>query len=204
MKSKFTIALGLAAAIGVSACVDLDEEIVSGVTATYFETPEGLNDAVDASYSGLWDLYGQERQMTMLEYGVDIWAGGADGSRKYFNTYTTQLEPRESWLRDTWNPIYRSINTTNAVISRAASMEGGMSEADKALRVAEAKFLRAMYYFYLVRHFGDITISLEETQGVKTEAHRSPVAEVYSTVIVPDLQAAIPALPVESDPGRAT
>lgn len=204
MKSKFTIALGLAASIGASACVDLDEEIVSGVTATYFESPEGLNDAVDASYAGLWDLYGQERQMTMLEYGVDIWAQGADGNRKYFNSYEAQLEPREAWLRDTWDPIYRSINTTNAVVERAAEIEGGMTEADKALRVGEAKFLRALYYFYLVRHFGDVAISLEETQGVKTEAHRSPVAEVYSTVIVPDLQAAVAALPVTGDPGRAT
>ena len=160
MRSKLLLALGVAALGGTSACVDLDEEIVSGVTTSYYETPGGLNDAVNATYAGLWDLYGQERHMTLLEYGVDIWAGGADGSRKYFNQYTSQLEPRESWLADQWNALYRWINTANAVIGRAGEVEG-LAEETRTLRVAEAKFLRALYYFYTIRQFGDAVLSLE-------------------------------------------
>jgi hypothetical protein len=205
MKSKSAIAFGLAALVGVSSCVDLEEEIISGVTASYFERPEGFEAAVNAAYAGLWDMYGEERDMTWLEYGVDIWAGGADGGRKYFNTYDTRLEAREAWLRDLWNDTYRHINTTNAVVERAAALDPSqVSDATRTLRVAEAKFLRALYYFYLVRQFGDIPISLEETQGVKTEAHRAPVAEVYSSVIMPDLEAAIAGLPMTATPGRVT
>jgi hypothetical protein len=120
MKSKYTLAIGLAATVaaGLSACVDLDEQIVSGVTADYYERPEGFEAAVNAAYAGLWDLYGEERDMTFLEYGVDIWSGGADGSRKQFNVYDQRIDPRESWLRDIWNDAYRHINTTNAVIGR--------------------------------------------------------------------------------------
>jgi hypothetical protein len=204
MKKRFIIAFGLVAIAGTSACVDLQENIVSGVTAEYFERPEGLDAAVNAAYAGLWAMYGEERHMTFLEYGVDIWAGGADGSRKEFNTYDARLEPRESWLEDQWNDTYRYINATNAVVGRAAAIEGGISEETKNLRVGEARFLRALYYFWLVRQFGDIPVSLEETTGVKTEAHRTPVAEVYSTAIIPDLEAAINVLPVAATAGRAT
>lgn len=203
MKSKFIIAAGLVAMVGASACVDLDEEIVSGVTAEYYERPEGLDAAINAAYAGLWDLWGEEEDMTFLEYGVDIWAGGADGSRKQFNVYDARIDPREEWLEEFWNDAYRHINTTNAVIGRAPEIEG-VAEETKNLRIAEARFLRATYYFYLLRHFGGLPISLEETTGVKTEAHRAPVEEVYSTVIIPDLEAAIAGLPPTADAGRAT
>src|SRR5690606_10814741 len=122
--------------------------------------------------------------------------GGADGSRKQFNVYDARIDPRESWLRDIWNDVYRHINTTNAVVERAANLDASqIPEATKNLRVAEARFLRAVYYFYLLRQFGDLPINLEETKGVKTEAHRAPASEVYATVIIPDLEAAIATLP---------
>src|SRR5690606_19523201 len=79
-----------------------------------------------------------------------------------------------------------------------------LPEATKNLRVAEARFLRAVYYFYLLRQFGDLPINLEETKGVKTEAHRAPASEVYATVIIPDLEAAIATLPETAVAGRAT
>src|SRR5690606_15686716 len=116
-----------------------------------------------------------------------------------------RIDPRESWLTNLWNDIYRHINTTNAVEERAANLDpGDYPEATKNVRVAEARYLRAMYYFYILRQFGPLPINLEETKGVKTEAHRAPVSEVYSTVIIPDLEAAIASLPATADPGRAT
>ena len=187
-----------------AACVDLNEEIVSGVTASYFQTPEGLEDAVDAAYAGLNDHYGQERNMTMLEYGTDIWTKGADGSHKQWNDYTPQLQPSTGYAREQWDLSYRAINTANAVIERAPLIEG-LNEAHREQRIAEARFLRAHHYFYLVRHYGDVHVSLEETKGVITEAHRTPMAEVYANVIIPDLEFAIATLPeTQGDWGRAT
>ena len=139
MKSNRIQLLGLAGLIGMSACVDLNEEIVAGVTAGYYETAAGLEDAVDAAYSGLNDHYAQERNMTMLEYGTDIWTKGADGSHKHWNDYTPQLQPSTSYAREQWDLSYRAINTANAVINRAASIESGISEELKAQRVAEAR-----------------------------------------------------------------
>jgi hypothetical protein len=196
----------LAASVGLSACDSLAEKVVSGVTTTYYETPVGLEAAVNASYSGLQDLYGHERNMTMQDLGTDIWTNGYGGSNSLiWDAYTVQLGPSDGFTSQQWELTYRAINTTNAVIDRAAKIESGISESAKAERIAEARFLRGLYYFYLVRTYGDVYVSLEETQGVVIEAHRTPVAEVYATVIIPDLEAAIKTLPAtQSDYGRAT
>ena len=205
MRLQRTVAASLVGLIGLTACVDLDEEIVAGVTASYFETAAGLEDAVDAAYAGLQPLYGRERNMTMQEYGTDLWTKGADGSHKQWNDYTNLLEPSTGYTREQWDETYRAINTTNAVIGRAANIKSGISESLKTQRIAEARFLRAMNYFHLVRHYGDVHITLEETQGVVIEARRSPVAEVYTKVIIPDLEAAISTLPAtQSQRGRVT
>lgn len=65
--------------------------------------------------------------------------------------------------------------------------------------------LRALYYFNLVRFYGDVHLTLEETEGVETEANRTSVQEVYGQAIIPDLEFAISNLPaVQSDYGRVT
>src|SRR5690606_20772372 len=146
--------------LGLTACLSLDEKIVSGVTASYFETAAGLEDAVEAAYNGLYGHYAQERSFALLEYGVDIWAGGADGSHKQFNLYDQRLNSTTAYANEQWNAGYQAINAANAVISRAPNVTG-MSEATKTRRIAEARFLRALYYFYLLRHYGPLHITLE-------------------------------------------
>ena len=205
MKFQYSRALALAAVgLSLAACIDLDEEIVSGVTASYYETAAGLEDATEAAYNGLYGHFAQEQSFTMIEYGVDIWAGGADGSNKQFNTYDQRLNATTGPVNTQWNNGYTAINSTNAVISRAANVTD-MPEDRKTRRIAEARFLRALYYFYLMRQFGPVHITLEETTGVITEAHRSPESEVYAQAIIPDLEFAIANLPVAPEAfGRAT
>jgi starch-binding outer membrane protein, SusD/RagB family len=199
MKSKMNwkpaAMLGLASLFGLSACIDLDEQIVSGVTASYYESAAGFEDAVRASYSALQDMYGQERNMTMLEMGTDTWIKGADGGHKHWNDYTSLLDPATSFTVQQWDLLYRAINTTNTAINRGSKLTSGMSESLKTQRQAELRFLRAFYYFYLVRHYGDVHLTLDETEGVVLEAKRTPQAEIYNQVIIPDLEFAVANLP---------
>lgn len=205
MKHKISAVLGVAGLLSLGACVDLDEQVISGVTAEYYESAAGFEDAVRAAYSGLQDLYGQERNMTMLEMGTDTWIKGADGGHKFWNDYTPQLDPFAAFTVEQWDRTYRNINTANTAIDRAANISSGITEAVKNQRVAEVRFLRGFYYFYLVRLYGDVHLTLEETKGVNLEAKRTPKAEIYSKAIIPDLEFAIANLPVsQSQFGRAT
>lgn len=183
----------------------LEEELVSDVSsATYYPTPAGLEDAVKAAYSFNKSFYGVERGFSMTVFGTDTYTQGADGSHKGINAYDGRLDPTQPLVRDTWEDLYRGVNQTNAVIDRAPAVEGITDELRNG-RIAEARFLRGSYYFDLVRFYGDVHLSLEETQGVEITANRTAAAEIYSQAIVPDLEFAVANLPASQDQyGRAT
>lgn len=201
--NKLTATLAASAiALGAAACADLDEQIVTGVTESYYSTAAGFDAVMNASYEPLRTFYGQERGLTMTAFGTDEFTKGADGSFKYFNDYTPQLNAGDSYVRGTWDDFYRAINTVNVAIDKAPT--AAIPEATKAVRVGEARFLRALYYFDLVRIYGDIPLTLKPTTAPSTEATRDPAAKVYDAIIA-DLTAAESALPVsQSQYGRAT
>src|SRR5256885_7376541 len=117
---KHTIALvGAALLAGLPACVTLDEDVVTGLTPGSYGTQAVFESLVNASYEPLRSFYAQERGFTVTEFGTDIFTKGADGSYKYINDYTTQLNPTAHFVQDTWVDFYRAINTTNAAIDQA-------------------------------------------------------------------------------------
>jgi starch-binding outer membrane protein, SusD/RagB family len=177
---------------GAAACVDLTEHPVSEITSAYYSTPAGFEAAVNAMYTPMRSFWPLERGATMTVFGTDEYDKGADGSYKFFNDYNTLLNGDVDFIRDTWFDFYKGINTANTVI--AAAPTTNLPDATKNVRVGEAKFLRALYYFTLVRTFGDIPLYTEPTPGVTNETNREPVAKVYD-LIIKDLLEAETALP---------
>jgi starch-binding outer membrane protein, SusD/RagB family len=182
----------------------LDETVVSGIGNDYINTPKGFEDAVKSAYSSLRFYYGTQQGLTLSEYGTDIYATGADGGYKGFHFYDTQLLPTVDYLGLTWDELYRGINVCNAVIDRAPA--ANIAEATKKIRVAEAKFLRAHYYYILHQQFGGVDLRLSETLAPTKETKRATDAEMYAAIIK-DLNDAIGGLEAKaqsSDYGRAT
>lgn len=199
---KVLIAVGI---ISIFSCQDyLAENNIANVSASsYYTTAAGLEDAVKATYGIIKEFYGTELGFSMTVFGTDTYTNGADGSHKYLNWYNNQHNSSARYFRDTWRIFYRSINQANAVINRAEAIED-MDANLKNTRLAEVKFLRALSYFNLVRHYGDVHLSLEETEGVETTANRTSKTEIYNAIIS-DLNEAISALPdSQTDYGRIT
>jgi hypothetical protein len=186
---------------GAAGCVDLTEHPVTGLTSAYYSTPLGFDLAVNAAYQPMRNHWPLERGATMTVFGTDEYTKGADGSYKFFNDYTAQLNGDVDYIRDTWFDFYKGINTANTVI--AAAPTATVSDAIKTVRVGEAKFLRALYYFTLVRTYGDIPIYTAPIVAVTTETNREPVAKVYDLIIqdLIDAEAALP--PKAAQFGRA-
>ena len=175
------------------ACQDaLQEDVISQIGSEYLNTPKGLDDAVSAAYSTMRAWYGTERGNNFTEFGTDVYTNGSDGSWKFMNTYTNQFDSQNGHVRELWDEFYRGINTCNAVIERAPNITG-VSDAVKAQRVAEAKFIRAHHYFLLVQLFGPVELRMEETKVPTKEVKRNPESEIYAAIIK-DLTEAIPAL----------
>jgi len=104
-----------------------------------------------------------------------------------------------------YNALYLSIRRANIVINGINDIS--MDEELKLRLIGEARFLRAMFYFDLVKAFGDVQIVT--TINPDEKIPRSPVAKVYDDIIIPDLEFAIDTLPEKSDYedtdlGRAT
>ncbi|MAR68066.1 MAG: RagB/SusD family nutrient uptake outer membrane protein, partial [Crocinitomicaceae bacterium] len=99
-----------------------------------------------------------------------------------------------------WN--YAGISRANFILEHKDKIDF----SGKDLILAEAKFLRALYYFDLVKTFGDVPLVIDKRLGAEEaiETPRTPANEVYAQ-IESDLQDAIAVLPVSSSiKGRAT
>lgn len=203
MKIKiFSLLLGLG--IFATACNEyLEEEMISKAGYDYYKTENGIVDGVNGAYSQLKEFYGHERGMSMAELGTDEIMNGADGSHKFFNYYTSDLNSFSSFVNELWTQFYLGINVCNTVIDKMPSVKF-TSQATQDARLGEVYFLRAFFYFVLVRQYGSVPLKLNGTIGPERDYERAPVADVYNQIIT-DLNMAISKLPVnQADAGRAT
>ncbi len=201
MKNKFlNIALAFIF-LGLASCNDiLEEEPKSLLTAKFLESPEGVRSALYSAYSDLRYFYGGEGGLSVTCAGTDEWQRGPDGNR-IINEYGSGLRD-EGLLANTWDWGYTGINTANAVIKYAAG--SGMTESEYKRLIAEAKYIRATWYFILVQTYGALPLSLDFISKPSTVAVRNPVGEVYAAII-DDLEKAKLDLPNRaSQAGRVT
>lgn len=103
----------------------------------------------------------------------------------------------------TWNAAYEGVNAANAVINRVPGIPE-MDEAAKQQMVAEARFIRGIHYYYLAGFWGNVPIKREETTSLTgLQRPNAPEDSVY-TFAINNLGQAIPNLPEDNEPGRAT
>jgi hypothetical protein len=102
-----------------------------------------------------------------------------------------------------WHTLYRGIDRANNVLDKVPAIEDP-AFTDKARIIAEARFLRALHYFDLVRLWGGVPLILAPTTlaDQSLNVSRASVGEVYQQILA-DLDAAEPDLP-EAASGRAT
>ena len=185
---------------GVSCKRVIDERNRSNIAPDYFKTPGGIDAAVVAMYSSLRNWYCQEGMCYNTMLGTDEHVTGFGTGAPQFATYTIQTNDGNT--QAVWNTSYSSINNANGVLEFAPV--AGLSVADQTRLIAEAKFMRAYYYFMLVQTFGEVSISTKFATEATTAAKREPIAAVYD-LIVKDLTEAIADLPAKPAPtqGRA-
>lgn len=170
----------------------------------------------DQAYSALISVYdvlrknsgGFENMITMMNAGSDDqYAGGGgatDGAGiQGFSNYTLNANIVPGSF---WNDHYQGIFRANILISKLPNTD--IDASLKARLEAEAKTLRAIYYFNLVRLFKNIPLTIEPlTAANMYDVVQAPVADVY-TQIEKDLSEAISVLPatitVATEAGRLT
>lgn len=104
-----------------------------------------------------------------------------------------------------WRSFWTCIGQAGAIINTVPDVETNeeLTEGAKKEAIGEAKFIRALAYFYLVQLWGDIPIIQNHTDHVyDVEIPKAPVDDVYK-FIISDLEYAEANCRTE-DPGRVT
>ena len=108
-----------------------------------------------------------------------------------------------SYVLNTWAALYNAVYDANDFIERLSVSVEDFTDSDKnksAVYMAEARALRALFYFDLVRWFGNVVLmktTAESRQHPSTFVQASP-SEVYE-YIEQDLEYAISVLPYASE-----
>jgi hypothetical protein len=99
-----------------------------------------------------------------------------------------------------WN--YTGITRANYILEHKDNIDF----VGKDHIIAEAKFLRAYYYFELVKYFGDVPLIIDKRIGIEEalQIPRSPKAEVYAQIEKDFSEAAQVLNPIAAQKGRAT
>jgi hypothetical protein len=110
-------------------------------------------------------------------------------------------------IYELWQQHYAAIKKANVVLEKIPAID--FDNALKARLLGETKFLRALFYFNLVRLYGDIPLILEYQKFVNASDYaiaKSSSADIYKQ-IEKDLNEAAAVLPASygsPDVGRAT
>lgn len=197
-------------------CEDfLDEAPITTLnTENFFEEEKDFGQAVNAAYRSLHSLSGNR----VGENG-SYWSFSemrSDNSTFMFNPI--DRSGQDFWQLDTfimnsqndlvtsfWRESYAGIGKCNSVIV----FSEGMDYENKERYIGEAKFLRALYYSYLVRYFGNVPLvtraaeSYEEAFAGNEKVSKEQIQEL----IIADLNDAKASLPqsyTDDQLGRAT
>jgi hypothetical protein len=172
-------------------------------SADFFTTVEEMRLATAPLYTQSWFLFNDKASFIL----GDLRAGNCNA---YYDDESNEHvmlnnNPLRTKLGEAWQSFYTVIAQSNGVINSIERKTGiNVTEADKNAALAEAKFMRATAYFYLVRLWGPVLI-IEDNIDIAAMpiVPLNPVEDVYR-FILEDLEFAAKYLPEKEVTARVT
>lgn len=198
VKIKFLVLAGIVVSTIVSCNKDYLELTPEGqvLSANYYSNQEEAFAGLIAVYDVLRkNSGGFENMITMMNAGSDDHLAGGVGATdgigiQSFSNYTQNGTTIPASF---WSDHYQGITRANILISRLPDIP--MDDNLKLRYMAEAKTLRALYYFNLVRMFKNVPLILEQlTPGNMYSQPQANPSDVYAQIEA-DLLASINDLP---------
>lgn len=168
----------------------LEDELFSDIAGDTFPTENTAETLINAAYPRAgYACLTHHRLYWATEYPTPcvMYRFRRGGSRGYFDqwSWTTYLA-----YYDLMDRLFYTVRSCNDAIDLVPDIEDMEDTERQAEIVAEARFLRATMYFYMVRLWGGMPI-IEEAQTLSDDLYpvRASIAETYD-FIIEDLQAA--------------
>ncbi len=182
----------------------LERPPLSNLTAqTFFNNDAELVASTGGLYNQVW--FGSNGQ-ALLSFG-----DGRGGNfitpyvADWFQFCMFSVSNTNGSLRDSWSSFYNVVAQSNVLISNIKTYsKAAVSEKAKITATAEARFMRAVAYFYLVQNWGPVPIITDNLkQGADTTLARNTVESVWQFAIR-DMQYAVKNLPLTTVGGRVS
>lgn len=173
------------------ACVDLDEDPEGFIgPPNFYRTVAQGQAALGGAMNEVWNSWsGYQYGMGNFVFDDQLYGG--------------DLNIPSNHGGDLWNRHYAAIKNINSLLGNIGNIDGEEDPVKVEQLVAQARFLRAWNYFVLVRLFGDLPLVTEKTENpvMGTVKKRTSIAEIYNTLIIPDLEFAVAKLASLADSG---
>lgn len=193
------LAFALLTAGALSTSCSLDEENPGGFTLESLSTSvEGYQSLLNQCYFGMQRfMYLTDGWMELTDGDTDIWTyrGNMDNSYTQYFWFFAGAAPNTTYINGLWNSMYDGIGSCNLAIA-TVNNPPFTSEAVRREKLAEARFLRAVYYFNAVEQFGAVVKLTEPQTSANYSPSRTEPIEIYKDIILPDLEYAVENLPV--------
>ena len=181
------------AVAGCSSFLD-EENIASQSAEQFYSTADGYETLITGAYSTLKSVYNTTNYFQLTQLGTDLGTQNDGTSTNVLNQYTVDYAIDNDAVYSQWKALYEALKNVNAAINRAGSVKTtdedifeGIDQDILVQRVAEAKFLRALYLFEIVKNWGKAPLILEEPTSPSTTAELNSGTDFY-TQILADLQ----------------
>ncbi len=201
MKIISKIQLFICLALGLMGCEDFLNKDILGQSddKNYYETVYQLQSALNACYDILQTDVFNECEWRFGEACADDVIGANESlSNDMGQLVHFRFNTSNEWISNRWMINYKGIHRTNLVIANAhrVQLEDDEYTSYKTVReiLGQAKFLRAFYYFNLVKTYGGVPIRPEVECVDSLVQPRNTLEEVYA-YIEKDLREAAVMLP---------
>lgn len=208
MKSIKTTIILLAALLSLGSCDFLDKEPTSATSDTYLKTETEATSFLKGIYAIITQQSYYGGNYFYLVGGDDLEHYGGSG-RAPLNggLICNNATSSDSYVTSFWYTLYAGVNRANILLSQINNIQD-MKPANLKRYTAEARFLRAFYYFNLVECWGDVPFYTEPVLDVKNlQRAVTPRAEIYD-FICKEMEESAEDLPTASalgyEPGRVS
>ncbi len=178
----------------------LQEHPQSQIVPSFFTSSAGVLGGIAGVYNDIRTQWGTEGFSIEMQAGTDEFLQGASSGGGAVHTYNGLNSTN---FGSAWATAFTDINTLNGVLQYGKDLTE--PEATKKQYLAQAKFLRGFWYFYLVQTWGDVPLHTEFITVASQSAHRDPVADVYKLIVqdFTDAAADLPEKPTAPFLGKA-
>lgn len=185
--------------LSLGSCDFLDKEPTITTSGSYFNNETEAESFLRGVYAILTQPTFYGNQYFYLVGGDDLeHFGGSGRAPANAGLICNNATTSDPYVAGLWYTLYSGVNRANVMLENLPNVPG-ISEKSLKSYTAQARFLRAFYYFNLVQCWGDVPFRTTSTQTVEgLQIARTPKAEIYK-FICDEMDAAANDLPSASE-----